>query len=526
MKPVSEMTMAELEAEAATLAALRTPATLGLHLDPRRFRMRAHTRVIGDALAALGRDYDRLLLITPPQIGKSTLAAVWTPFWWLTQDASLRTIIASYAAGLATRHTRDVRGLVQAHGADYGVELRRDTTAADEWYTSAGGGLKAVGLGSGVTGFPAGRMVVDDPHADRQAANSPTQREAVWDWWSGSLISRLAPDVPVAVVQTAWHPDDLRGRLLKREGRLEEGGAWKVVHLPAFADLELTRGTDPMGRQPGEPISHPLLADGDVGALRRHWDGKKSRSSAQDWSAMYQGDPQPKGGALLTSQMIDARTHTTGLPPAMKSAVCVDPSGGGRDACGIVGGYLGTDKRCYVTHDWTAVMPSTDWPRAACRMAVEIDADRITLEKNYGGDQVLTLVRTAWIALRREWDDDNADAIRNGLIDQAANPYRRIAPRITYVHAKKSKLLRADPIAGQIIEDRYRFAGVFTDLTTQWTTWQPSDPTSPGNLDAAVYLGYELLPVPQAQEVIGREADRPVRQEDVRPTGWAARRID
>ncbi|MFI7278433.1 terminase large subunit domain-containing protein [Streptomyces sp. NPDC049879] len=513
------MSTAELEAEAERLAALRSPATLGQYLDP-RFRMRAHTQVIGDALAGLGGAYDRLMIITPPQIGKSTLAAVWCPFWWLVHDPALRIIVGSYGASLATRHSRGVRALVKGFGDRFDVALSTDTTAADEWYTDQTGGLKAVGAGSGVTGFPADRMVVDDPHAGRAEANSPTQRENVWDWWSGGLISRQAPETPVCLVQTAWHPDDLRGRLLKREGRLEDGGAWKVVHLPAIADLELTGGTDPLGRADGDPITHPKIPDGDRERLLKHWNGKKDRSSAQDWSALYQGNPQPKAGALLSEAMIHQRTHRAGLPGVMKAAVTVDPSGGGRDTCGIIGGYLGTDQRCYVTHDWTAVMPSTDWPRAACRLAAETDADRITLERNFGGDMPKTLVRTAWDGLRREWDEANPDAARD------ANPYRRLPPRVTTVNAKKNKLLRAEPIAQQVIEDRYRFAGMFTDLTTQWTTWQPTDPDSPGNLDAAVYLGFELLPVPGANEVVSRTDDRPTRIDDVRPSGWAARRID
>jgi hypothetical protein len=46
-------------------------------------------------------------------------------------------------------------------------------------------------------------------------------------------------------------------------------------------------------------------------------------------------------------------------------AVAVDPSGGGRDTAGIVGGYLGLDGRLHLTHDQSGVMPSADWARAA-----------------------------------------------------------------------------------------------------------------------------------------------------------------
>lgn len=523
---MSEMSTEELEQEAQRLASLRSPTTLAHHLDPDHFQIRAHTRVIGDALAGLGRDYDRLLIVTPPQIGKSTAAAVWAPFWWLIQQPSDPIIIGSYGATLATKHSRGVRRLVRDYGAAYGLAMDRATSAADEWYTTAGGGVKAVGVGGGATGFPARKMVVDDPFKNRAEANSKRARETAWEWWSSSLISRLAPRTPVCLVNTAWHPDDLRGRLLKMEGRADEGGAWHVVHLPAIADLRLTRNGDPLGRRTGEPLTHPDIEDLDTAELREHWEGKKARSSAQDWAALYQGDPQPKGSALLSEQKIRERTHIFGLPPAMKSAVTVDPSGGGRDSCGIIGGFLGTDMRCYVTHDRTAVMPSTEWPRAACRLAAEIDADRIALEKNFGGDMPTTLVRTAWKALRTEWDEEHADALAAGTVAAGDNPYRRLAPRVTWVRAKRNKLLRADPIAQQVIEDRMRFGAHLPDLFKTWQTWQPTDPDSPGELDACVYLGYELLPVPGAQDVITKEDDAPVRIDDVRPTGWASQRID
>ncbi|MGO4427556.1 hypothetical protein AB4Z54_54835, partial [Streptomyces sp. MCAF7] len=62
---------------------LRDPVTLARGLD-RNFRMRPHLRIIGEALAEVGRgEQDRLLILTPPQVGKSTTVAEWFPFWWL-----------------------------------------------------------------------------------------------------------------------------------------------------------------------------------------------------------------------------------------------------------------------------------------------------------------------------------------------------------------------------------------------------------------------------------------------------------
>lgn len=46
-----------------------------------------------------------------------------------------------------------------------------------EWETAEGGGVRAVGVGGGVTGFGAGLIVIDDPVKSRAEAESPAYRE-------------------------------------------------------------------------------------------------------------------------------------------------------------------------------------------------------------------------------------------------------------------------------------------------------------------------------------------------------------
>ncbi|MEW2291016.1 hypothetical protein [Streptomyces sp. NPDC047841] len=61
--------------------------------------------------------------------------------------------------------------------------------------------------------------------------------------------------------------------------------------------------------------------------------------------------------------------------------------------------------------------------------------------------------------------------------------------------AKQGKLLRAEPIAQQMIEDRVRLRGAFVPgLENEWATWQPSDQDSPGRIDASCVLVHGLIP--------------------------------
>lgn len=507
LKPVWQMTDAELMAEAEAIsraddqAALSDPASLMRHLDP-NYRRRSHLRVIADAMADIGAGRgDRLLISTPPQVGKTVTAVVGGSFWWLANHPAHRVIIGSYGNTLAINRGRSVRKLVMEHGHRYDLALERGSQAVNDWSLVSGGGLKSVGVGAGVAGVPGDIALLDDPHKSRAEADSLRIRDKVHEWYSGDIISRLSPGAPLILIMTRWHPDDLAARVVADEGRTEDGGRWRVITLPAFCT---DPARDPLGRAAGEPLPHPKLRSRDKARLDAHWRDKRRSSTVRDWAALYMADPQPAEGALLTRKVLrERRCYQEGSPSgpcctdALKTAVAVDPSGGGRDTAGIIGGYLGTDKRLYLTHDKSGHMGADEWGRAACELAVDIDADRIVVETNYGGDMATYVVRTAWDALRREelealGGDEHSDRYRTEA------RYSRLPPRIVVVTARKNKLLRAEPIAQQWIEDRIRTGQYLPEMEEEWATWQPDQTDSPGRIDASVYLAYAILPPPPA----------------------------
>lgn len=472
---------AELDAARRALAAdlLVDPATMARGLDP-LFRMRPHLRVIGEAMRGLlAGDYDRLLVLTPPQVGKSTLVGEWGVFWWLANRPSDDVVIASYGADLAEARSKAVRARVDVYGDEYGLRKLRGSDAARDWRLESGAHLRAIGVGGGLSGFPANLLVIDDPHADRAEAESLRIRGAVHDWWSSTAAARLQPDVgAVVAIQTRWHLDDFAGRRLAEDGRLEEGGRWKVIHLPAIADAKF--GPDPMGRAPGDPLTHPKIRSADRARLLAWWNDRKLTMGVREFHALCQGDPQPAAGALVKSELLrDIRRPKAEAEP-QRIGVAVDPSGGGRDTAGIIGGFLGDDGRLWITDDWSGPMSSEQWSLQACRLAYDTGASVIFVETNFGADMATLVVRSAW-----------AELVRTGEIDGA-----ELCPLIRAVRARQGKLLRAEPIAQQMHMDRIRLVGHLLDLEHEWTTWQPSDPSSPGRIDASVYLGYGLLPIP------------------------------
>lgn len=475
-----------------TARALRDPVTMACLLSPHYVR-RAHLTVIGDAFRdlAAGRE-DRVRIATPPQVGKSWTAVHWGTFWWLATHPEHRVMIVSYSDSLAVSHGRAVRRLIEEYGARFGLKLDRRNAAVHDYALTSGGGVRAGGVMSSLTGRPCDVLLADDLHKDRSEAESRLIRDRVADQWSSVLMPRLAPGAPALLVGTRWHEDDIQHRVIEQEGDRVDGGRWRSLIMPALCTHP---DTDPLGRAMGDPLPHPKIAEDDPDATRRHWEEKRSGMTVRDWGALCQADPRPVEGALLSWDLVRARRHIpqpADAEPA-KVAVAVDPSGGGRDTAGIIGGNLATDGRLYYTHDRSGVMPADQWTRGACLLAYEIDADRIIVETNFGGDVIPLAVKTAWSALLAE-----------GAITG-------MCPRVDSMTVKKGKLLRAEPIAQQWTEDRVRTAATLPDLESQWCSWQPTDPDSPGALDASVILAYALLPVPGAQTMVSTPAGLPGR---------------
>ena len=303
---------------------------------------------------------------------------------------------------------------------------------------------------------------------------------------------------------TRWHPDDLAGRLLARDGRIEDGGAWRVVHLPAIAmpeDHERGVYADPLGREPGDPLPHPLITETDPEtwsgaathreALVNWWAKKQEMSTSRDWWSMSQGIPNPGEGALLTDAQIRAATGPApALDDLLRVVVAVDPSGGEgekHDTAGIVAVGLDDQQHSWFLEDRTAVLSPVQWPREVCLLAYRLAATTIVFESNYGGGMAKQLIVQAWDALKRDVDPATGAPFL---------PADALCPMVKAVAARRNKVLRAEPIAQAVLTGRAKFAaGInLATLKNEFTLWQPGSTWSPGALDAGVYGATEVLP--------------------------------
>jgi predicted phage terminase large subunit-like protein len=226
----------------------------------------------------------RLAIFIPPRHGKSALATIRYPVYRLLCEPALRVIIGCYNSLLAEKFSRQALRIAR----ECGVSLNPERQAVHDWETLAGGGLRAVGVGAGITGQGGGLVIIDDPVKSREEANSLAYRERVWDWYREDLYTRLEPGGAVVLIQTRWHEDDLAGRILASE----TAGEWTVLNLPAEAEAG-----DPLGRAAGEPLCPERFdraALADIRATLGTW----------AYTALYQQRPLPAGGGMFKREWL------------------------------------------------------------------------------------------------------------------------------------------------------------------------------------------------------------------------------
>jgi predicted phage terminase large subunit-like protein len=223
-------------------------------------------------------EYRRIILIAPVRHGKSETTTARFPVYWLEQTPDQHVIIAMHTQKLANKFSRKARRIARLK-----LRLDRERSAVEEWETEEGGGLRAVGVGVAVAGVGANLAVIDDPIRSRKEAESQTIRDAVWEWYTDDLYTRLEPDGAILLTLARWHQDDLAGRILASE----DAPNWKVIHLPGLA-LE----NDPLGRQPGEALEPGRYTVQDLERLRRVM-------GSYGFSGLIQGMPSPPEGGIL-----------------------------------------------------------------------------------------------------------------------------------------------------------------------------------------------------------------------------------
>jgi len=223
----------------------------------------------------------RLIIETPPGVGKSKLGPVTFPAWMLLRTGGRARIMAgSYAAGFASRDSMFCRDLVESREYREFVngewELRDDANSKDDWMTTAPGDRQPRGrrLTTSITGKATGErctiQIIDDV-LNAIDSTSPAKKKEAKRWVNEVLPSRLedqANDARIVIGQPLAVDDPIADLIRK---------GWPRLRLPVIrrADEEPCILLDDRGveiwrdpREVGEPLL-ALLGDEGIKALKK-----------------------------------------------------------------------------------------------------------------------------------------------------------------------------------------------------------------------------------------------------------------
>jgi len=232
----------------------------------------------------------KLIMQTPPQHGKSE-AIIDFIAWLIGKNTDFRTIYASYSKRLGVRANLKLKRVLQSEKYQEifpHVHIpKRNTGYANTTelfeFPDYFGSFRNTTVGGSITGETLDIGIIDDPHKNRQEANSLLKREMVWEWFTDSFFTRFDDQAGFLMILTRWHVDDLAGRLIEKMNDVE------LVSYEAIATK------DERYRRKGAAL-FPQLKPFDFLIQR------KNAMSQENWMALYQQSPVLIGGNLYKTE--------------------------------------------------------------------------------------------------------------------------------------------------------------------------------------------------------------------------------
>ncbi len=300
MQTLTKETQVEIALRATQELARRSLLDFTLYTFP-EYQVNWHHEILCKYLDKFVRgDIKRLMVFMPPRHGKSELVSRRLPAYILGKNPNTSVIATSYTADLASMMNRDVQRIIDTpeyaevfpNTTLYGKNVRAIAGSSylrnSDIFEIVGhkGYYKSAGVGGAITGMGCDCGIIDDPIKNRAEAESPTYRNALWNWYVSTFYTRLEKDAKILVTLTRWHEDDLAGRLLEAMDTEGDADQWTILNFPAVSE------GDEEERQPGEALWPGKYPESELKKI-------KANLGSYEWTAMYQQQPSSPEGMLL-----------------------------------------------------------------------------------------------------------------------------------------------------------------------------------------------------------------------------------
>lgn len=305
-----------------------------------------------------------LVISIPPRTGKSRTASLFAE-WTFGKDPTKKIMTGSYNETLSTQFAKTVRNTIQTQKVEPfipvfsdvfpDVKIKQGDAAMNMWslegqYSS----YLATSPSGTATGFGCSLMIIDDVIKNAQEANNQLTKQAHYDWFTNTMLSRLEEGGKIIIIMTRWASDDLAGRIINHFQDDAE-----IISLKALQD-------------DGTMLCDEVLS-------RESYEEKKKLMSPDIFYANYQQEPIDLKGQLYTS----FKTYDT-LPQFEKIQSYTDTADTGSDyLCSIIYGIY--QKEAYILDVIYTNEPMEITEPLVAKHIFEYKVNQADIESNNGG---------------------------------------------------------------------------------------------------------------------------------------------
>lgn len=277
--------------------------------DASTYEVTAQARLLCEVLEKVERgELLRVAVSIGPQLGKTEIISKGFPAWHQGRNPYKHLMLGTYNGDFAKDIGGEVREIMtspQYKQVFPHFSFRTGSKAKDSMITHKGGRMNFIGREGAGSGKPADIIVIDDPIKDDKEAQSPTIRQAVWNWFNKVMLARAKTFTAIVIVHTRWHEDDLIGRLCDPEHPNYDPDLakdWTYINIPAVVkDPELAKALGLTLELPTDARVIEQFGDVPMSSL---WPERKSlpflaaarKLDKAGFEALYMGRPTPDDG--------------------------------------------------------------------------------------------------------------------------------------------------------------------------------------------------------------------------------------
>lgn len=323
----------------------------------------------------LTSDDDVLIVNAPPRHGKSRTIGCFVE-WVLGRDHRYKIMTGSYNEKLSTTFSKGVRDTIMEVKADKyrtvyadvfpDTRVKQGDAAMNLWSLEEGySNYLATSPGGTATGFGADLMIIDDLIKSKYEANNANTKQDHWEWFTGTMYSRLEEGGKIIIVMTRWATDDLAGRVVEHA---QEYG-WAISHLN-FRALQ----------DDGTMLCPEILS-------RKTYEVKRRAMGAEVADANYQQEPIDIRGRLYNhfKTYTDVPRDDAGHPLFIAVKSYTDTADEGSDNLSHIVYGVTPAKDAYVLDVIHTKDPMEITEPAVARSIYEHDVTWADIESNNGG---------------------------------------------------------------------------------------------------------------------------------------------